>query len=207
MPRITHDTVMRGGSAVYDPDAIDDLDLDTADRGMRDRSMRGPMHETSDSFQDARTTPRMEHGDIAWRQPMSLDAPPARPGYVQRWIRMAFRDGSNDTINVQGKSRSGWAPRDPSTVPEGELFYALSTKSSADGGLIRVGNLVLHECPVDLIRRQRAFNKQRTRQQEESVSMETEKASREGVRAGYDPIVRDERAQVTTGRRPQTLAD
>lgn len=209
MPRIIKDTVLRGTSAVYRPELDEDYepDLDTADRGMRDRVMRGPMHETSDTEQDARNTPRMSHADVAWRQPMSLDAPHPRLGYAQRWIRVSLRGGENDILNVQSKGRVGWTPRRPDTVPEGELFSSLSTNSNAHGDVIRVGNLVLHEIPIEKLKSQRAYNRSVAKRQEESVAMETDKASREGVRAGYSPIVREERTQATTGRRPQTLAD
>lgn len=216
MPRIVPRNGLNqvaGGSATYHPELeedFSDLDMDTADRGRRETSMRGPLHETRGSQSDARNTPRMSVPDIEWRSPMALDAPPARPGFSQRWIRTTYRDGGmqSDTTNLNNKSRAGWQPRDPSTIPEGELFSSLSTQSAQAGGTIRVGNMVLHEIPTELLRRQRQMIQAKTRAQEDAVvKADTDRASREGQRAGYDPIVREERTEATTGRRPSTLAD
>lgn len=210
MPRIMPNNGVNrisGSSTVYDPDAEDDLDLDTADRGRRDSSMRGPMHETRESQSDSRNTPRMAIPDIEWRQPLALDAPPPRPGYAQRWVRTTMRGGETDSQNMNYKQRIGWQPRDPSTIPEGELFSTMSTQAGHSGGVIRVGNLVLQEIPVELLKRQRRFNQNKAKAQEEATSAGIKRVSQEGQRQGYDPIVRDERTVATTGRRPPTLAD
>jgi hypothetical protein len=213
MPRIIPSNGINriaGSSAQYRPDLADEdeIDMDTADRGMRDPSMRGPMHQTRESQSDARNTPRMSVPDIDWRSPMALDAPPPRPGFEQRWIRMTLKGGEHDVQNVNTKSRLGWTPRDPTTIPEGQLFSSISTQAGAHGGVIRVGNMVLHEIDKRLLKRQRQINMAKAQAQEEAVvRSDTDKASREGQRAGYDPIVREERTNVSTGRRPSTLAD
>ena len=42
-----------------------------------------------------------------WTPPSSLDAPPAPPGFVHRWIR-AESVGQMDQKNVSARLREGW---------------------------------------------------------------------------------------------------
>ena len=46
-----------------------------------------------------------------WTPPSSLAAPPAPDGYRHRWIRTETM-GFDDTKNMSGKIRSGWAHPD-----------------------------------------------------------------------------------------------
>lgn len=177
--------------------------LDTADRS-REGRMRDPMHDAREAESDARNAPRMESSDYTWRRPMNLDAPTPRSGYVQRWVRSEFRTES-DNLNWQAKTREGWRPRDPATVPEAESYFG--TQSLRGSAVIRVGGLVLMEAPEAMIANKKRAIREIARNQERSVEMETEKISREGMRAGAPPIIRDETGTVTTGRRPETLAD
>lgn len=208
MPRIqTHVT----GTSYKTPDKTTDRnldqepDFDTGDR-MREGRWRDSMHESREAESDARNTPRYETSDLSWRRPMNLDAPPPRPGYRQRWVRVEFRSES-DNLNWQGKVREGWAPRDPATISEADKYFGFSPSMHNGTGVIRVGGLILMEIPEHKIFAKRRAIDAQTRRQENSVSMETEKISREGVRAGGPPIVREDRADVTTGRLPPTLAD
>ena len=180
-------------------------DLDTADR-LREPMLRGAAHDDREAVADGRNTPRMETSDLTWRPPTSLDAPQPRPGYAQRWIRTGFRGGEMDTINVQGKDREGWRPRDPKTINPGDVYF-LSNNAHLSGAELRVGALVLYEIPEQILASKRRFIREQSRKLEAGVAMDTDKASREGVKAGLSPIIRDERAEVTTGRRPNTMAD
>lgn len=179
-------------------------DLDTAAR-LRETHMRGSMHETRDSDSDARNTPRTESQEITWRRPSNLDAPEPRPGYVQRWVRAEFRTEA-DNLNWQSKMREGWTPRDPATVPEAETWY-VGNNRFMDKAVIRVGGMILVEIPeARLLAKRRAIAQQNERQSS-AVNQELEKVSREGVREGAAPIVREERVDVRTGRRPATMAN
>lgn len=181
----------------------DTPDFDTADRH-RDGRMRGTLHQTREA--STAHPPRHESADLAWRRPMNLDAPPPRPGYAQRWIRAEFRSES-DNLNWQSKMREGWRPRDPATVSEADQYFGFSPAQYNGTGVIRVSGLILAEIEeYKLLAKRRAVREQALRQ-EQSVAMETEKISRAGVQAGAPPIVREDRADVTTGRRPPTLAD
>ena len=198
MPRIQ--THVNGTSS---PPPRDEPDRDTADRS-REAHMRGPMHETRESLSDARNTPRLETADLAWRQPLNLDAPPPRPGMVQRWVRAELRS-EVDNLNWQTKNREGWTPRDPATIPDHESYFG--TASHRGASVIRVGGLILMEMPEERLRSKRRYIKELSRRQEQSVSAEVEKVSREGVANGMSPIMREEEGTVSTGRRPVTMAD
>jgi hypothetical protein len=177
---------------------------ETAGR-LRERGDRPTsMHVSADAEEDARNTSRGETADYEWRRPGNMDAPPPRPGYHQRWVRASLRSDS-DNINWHSKMREGWTPRDPSTVPDcSRLFGEYKHGNQA---VIQHGGSILCEMPIQRIESKRKFIREEIRRQERSVEEETDKVSAEGVRKGFVPIVREETAQVTTGRRPATLAD
>lgn len=200
MPRIGN----AGNTATLDDDRYDEPDMDTADR-VRESRMRRSNHETRDAEMDARNLPRSEAADYVWEPPSNLKAPHPRPGYVQRWIRSDFRSEA-DNLNWQHKMREGWVPRDPATVPEVEVFFG--SRSHMDKSVISVGGLILCEKPIQQHRAKQMAVREATRRQEQSVQMETDKTSREGMRQGYAPIVRQDEVAVSTGkRRPPTLSE
>lgn len=178
-------------------------DLDTADR-VRDFHVREPMHEARGAEMDARNQPRTTTMDVAWRRPTSLEAPPPRPGMAQRWVRVEVRN-DNDRMNMANRMREGWRPRSPATVPGCESFYSVAQHAGQD--VIRVGGLVLMEIDERILDSKRRAVQEQNRRQEESVRMETAKISADGVRQGFSPILREEQADVSTGRRPPTLTD
>lgn len=179
-------------------------DMDTADR-LREARDRFPDRHTREAEMDARNQPRATTADYEWRRPTSLEAPPPRPGYKQRWVRAEMRN-ENDNLNWTGKMREGWRPRDPATVPDCEAFYNVGKQ--ANSNVIRVGGMILMEIEEYKLKVKRQAIREITRRQEESIAMETAKVSNEGVRQGFAPIVRDEKTEVSTGkRRPPALAD
>lgn len=178
-------------------------DLDTAER-LRESGVRGPMHEARGSESDARNTPRTDTSDFTYKRGSNLDAPAPRPGYIQRWVRSEFRN-EHDNLNWLSKQREGWAPRDPSTVPDHENWYVPGRHQ--DKAVIRVGGMVLMEIDERRLRAKRkAIDEQSTRQAQ-AVAQDLDKISREGMRDGAAPIVREERVNVSTGRRPPTMAN
>lgn len=193
----------RKSSSAAPADLREDIDLDTAERA-RPKQVHTPMHEARGSESDARNTPRLSAADYEWRPPTNLDAPEPRPGYVQRWVRSEFRSEA-DNLNWTAKLREGWRPRDPKTVSESEYYFGEGSKNGQD--VIRVGGMILMEAPLQLVQKKRQAINEQTRRQEQSVSMETDRASREGVAEGYAPIRREHTTRVSTGRRPSTLAD
>jgi hypothetical protein len=84
----------------------------------------------------AHDTPREE--ELEWKRPSTLEAPPPRPGYVQRWIRTSI-GASNDPQNVSKRFREGWRPRPADTVPRGytppTIMHGQYGRSSVSKGI------------------------------------------------------------------------
>jgi hypothetical protein len=186
-----------------DRDGYVEPDLDTANR-LRESRERGPMHEGRGSESDARNLPRTDTSDFTYRRGTNLDAPEPRPGYVQRWVRAEFRS-ETDNLNWLAKMREGWAPRDPTTVADHENWYVPGRHQ--DKAVIRVGGMVLMEIDERRLRAKRKAIDDQTKRQTDAVARDLESVSREGMREGASPIVREERVDVRTGRRPPTLAN
>lgn len=74
-----------------------------------------------------------------------LWAPPARDGYVQRWIRMTVQN-KDDGRNVKTQRRLGWVPRSIDSL-EAKDRVNLGVDADQGDGLIWSGDLVL--CEMD----------------------------------------------------------
>jgi hypothetical protein len=135
-------------------------------------------------------------GGAGWSPPSALEAPPPRPGYVQRWIR-AEQAGTPDTKNVSSKYREGWRPRDPSTVPDG--YFPPTLGHGSFEGFIGVEGMVLCEMPVKLHKQRAQYYRDRVAKQEEAVSQDLFKETGGQVQSGS-------KSRVTRGRRPQPAA-
>jgi hypothetical protein len=83
--------------------------------------------------------------DTPWTPPTSLEAPPERPGYRQKWLRVAVF-GVDDARNIARKFREGWLPRAVSTVPKG--FHMPTIRSGQFAGCIGVEGMILAEIPL-----------------------------------------------------------
>lgn len=200
MPKIRSGNLSAPALATYEDD-------EPAPR-TRASEVRMPMRETRDA--DMRPETGQLGADEAivdevWRKPTAMDAPPPRPGFVQRWVRMTSREGQ-DTINWSGKFREGWRPRTPDTIPS--EWRHITGAQQGGGSLITVGGSVLCEMPEKIMAQKRAHVRELNRRQEMSVSAETDKISREGVAAGASPIERRDEVRVAVargpGRRPST---
>ena len=55
----------------------------------------------------ASTTREAEKRPVEWKEPSSLDAPPAPDGFRHRWIRTESL-GFQDTKNIAGRLRAGY---------------------------------------------------------------------------------------------------
>jgi hypothetical protein len=178
--------------------------VETAGR-LRNTPERTSMHIAREAEIDARNTERMEAHEYTWVPGTNLDAPPPLPGMRQKWIRANIRTGSDDT-NWQLRYREGWRPRDISTIPE-DLRDNFPANEHSRQGVIQVGGLVLcHMAEARVAARTKAV-RDIIRQQNLSISAETDKVSQEGIRAGVAPLERNEQVTAGSGRRPSTLAD
>ncbi len=132
-----------------------------------------------------------------WVRGQSLAAPPARPGFAQRWIRVAM-NGQEDPTNVARKMREGWKPRPSSTIP-GD--FQLPTISHGEwAGCLGVEGSVLMERPLKLSDRHREAIDAKTDMITRSLESELQKASRPGME-----ITQERRTSV--GREVKVAAD
>lgn len=179
--------------------------LETAGR-LREPHLREQAHVGREAEIDARVLDRQEAADFSWREPTNLDAPPPRPGFRQKWVRVQNRN-ELDGINWNTRLRQGWTPRDPKTVPDANGFYPVANHNNQS--VIQVAGSVLCEMPIQKVKAREAWVQQQNRRLEESINVETEKVSAAGVRQGLSPIVREDKIDTTVGgkRRPATMAD
>lgn len=167
----------------------DQEDLMSATEGAHDVER---LHETpAQSAHDAETVPRFEAASD-WARPSSLDAPPPRPGMVQRWKRHRL-NGETDTRNWQRAMREGWRPRSADSV---NVEY--ESMKSGDG-LIAVEGLVLCEMPIKVAGQREAFYAQRASRQMQGVDQDLYKARSPG-----GPVInKDHQSRTDKGRLPE----
>lgn len=133
-----------------------------------------------------------------WVRPSSLDAPPAREGKTQRWIRRSLH-GAADPKNLNRQWREGWRPRSPDTLPEDWRVYA--NFADQNEGMIVVDDLILMEIDTRLLEQRRKATENATRRQMEGVEHDLDNAQVAG-----HPIVKDHRTSVShPGKRIQPV--
>ena len=92
-----------------------------------------------------KTTRSAQERTKKWQPPHSLDAPEARPGMKQRWVRRLIRN-NEDVTNVMGRLRQGYVPVQ---APEFSAY-----DKATDGkysGMIVSGDLMLMEVPDEIV--------------------------------------------------------
>jgi len=111
-----------------------------------------------------------DYGDV-WEAQGILDTRtmPARPGYVQRWVRtmQTGERGGDDAINIAKRYNQGWRPRAASTIPEGAQCPTI--KFGQYGDVIGVQGMILMERPEQLHQRYANQVRETGRAQERSV--------------------------------------
>jgi hypothetical protein len=132
---------------------------------------------------------------IEWQDPSNLEAPPARPGMVQRWVRAAFRTG-DDPGNLMRARREGWRPRLVSSVDKSYAPATIHHKSL--GEVIAVEGLILCEMPIKVARQRYKFYQGLLSAQNEAIQRDVHRDERPG-----QPIIAERRSTVTRGRSPQ----
>jgi hypothetical protein len=124
-----------------------------------------------------------------WIRPSSLEAPPARKGMTQRWVRKSVR-GVDDPKNLNRSWREGWRPRSPDTLPEEWRIYA--NFADKTDGMIVVDDLILMEIDSSIIEKRRLATEAATANQIRSVEHDLESAQVRG-----HPIVKEHKTSVT----------
>lgn len=108
------------------------------------------------------------YDDVDWEPKGLLDTSniPARPGYVQRWVRTEL-NGLPDPNNVGKRFNQGWRPRMADTVASGQFVPTIDYRGSNVIGM--VGNILM-ERPIELHERHRRYVQSMTDAQTQSVS-------------------------------------
>jgi len=103
---------------------------------------------------------------LAFEDTGPLPQIPARQGYVQRWVRMAFGN-SADARNLSTRTRRGWQPRPADTVDKAYQYMTVNNESM--GGIIGTHDLVLMERPMAIHRKAEQIERDKRRNLEMAV--------------------------------------
>ncbi len=122
-------------------------------------------------------------------RPSSLDAPEAREGKTQRWVRQSTR-GVADPKNLNRSWREGWRPRPPESLSEEWRIYA--NFANKDEGMIVVDDLILMEIDSRVLGKRKKSIERQTAQQMSSVEHDLESTQIAG-----HPIVKDHSTSVS----------
>ncbi len=161
------------------------------ERGSQDERMRETDPETA-LFSE-------KVDDDAWKSPMNLQAPPPRPGYTQRWVRVAVQSEA-DVSNMARSFRQGFRPRRIDTVEDRSAYSSISHGEHA--GVIGVHGMILCERPVTVDKRHREYIRSRTDLQSQAVISDLEKVERKDMPISIEMTSRTER-----GKRPKVAPD
>tara|TARA_R100000734_G_C3287767_1_gene80138 strand:+ start:133 stop:597 length:465 start_codon:yes stop_codon:yes gene_type:complete len=126
-----------------------------------------------------------------WKPPSLLEAPPARPGYKQRWIATKILGVDNPT-NWAKRRREGWEPRKPETIP-GD-FHAPTINHGTYQGYVGIEGMVLCEMPEEMVTQRNEYYQQKTDSQMTAVKNDLNRIEQPG-----NPIQRDHKSSVTRG--------
>lgn len=117
--------------------------------------------------QETRTAEPIHEEYQQWDQDLllSTDFIPARPGFVQRWVRTDIK-GKEDQSNVYKKFNKGWKPRLLDTVPKGQFVMNLDFQGQQ---VIGIHGMILMERPRQIHDRQAQQVKESTALQMKAV--------------------------------------
>ena len=129
---------------------------------------------------------------IEWKRHSDLDAPPARAGYVNRFIRI--RLGTvRDTARLRNAMREGWRPVKKSSVTDRSLP---SIHLESVGDVIGVEDLILCEMPERAWTKRKAYFKAKLARQNEAIERQLRNVSQTDV-PGFGPIQQARSTSVT----------
>ena len=127
-----------------------------------------------------------------WRRHSDLDAPPARDGYVNRFIRI--RLGTvRDTARLSNALREGWKPVKASSVDRRSLP---TINIDQWGDVIGVEDLILCEMREEVHAQRKKFFADKQRRQNQAIERQLKGVSREDV-SGFGPITSTRHSHVT----------
>lgn len=149
------------------------------------------MKKKSTSLKAERETRDESTRKTEWKPPSILEAPPARPGYTQRWIATKIL-GIDNPSNWAKRRREGWEPRKVETLPKD--FHAPTIDHGSYAGYIGIEGMVLCEMPEEMVNQRNSYYQKKTNSQMEAVKNDLHRVEQVG-----NPIHRDHKTSVTRG--------
>jgi len=135
----------------------------------------------------------------AWKPPALLDAPEARPGYIQRWVATSIQ-GKDTPDNVYKRMREGWEPRKAETV-KSKLFPTINHGQWQ--GCTGIEGMLLCEMSEERHLAMKEYYSNKNGEQNESVAGDLDALGR---RHGQ-PIHQDRRSETSRGRSLSAMSD
>ena len=127
-----------------------------------------------------------------WKQPSSLDAPPAPNGFSHRWKRTTVQ-GFDDTSNVSKKLREGYEFVRAEELKNASDKYPVISEGKYQG-CIGIGGLVLARIPIELLEQRAEYFKSITQDRADAVDRELLKEQNPAM-----PFNIDRQSRVTFG--------
>ena len=138
----------------------------------------------------ASTTREAEKRPVEWKEPSSLDAPPAPDGFRHRWIRTESL-GFQDTKNIAGRLRAGYELVRADAYKDGGYPVVEDGKFK---GVIGVGGLLLARVPEEIAQARSKFYADKALERDEAVKTDLLRAQHPSM-----PINVDRSSRVTFG--------
>jgi hypothetical protein len=154
----------------------------------------GKVHETEnmDREMDDLYDTETDNEQTEWRRHSDLDAPPARDGYVNRFIRI--RLGTvRDTARLRNAIREGWRPVKASSLSDRSLP---TTTLDQYGEVIGVEDLILCEMPIHMHKQRQKHFREKQQRQNRAIERQLKGVSRQDV-SGFGPIQATRHSSVT----------
>lgn len=171
------------------------------DQAVHAASHEGAVHEENmDREMDDLYDTEADNEVREWRRASALDAPPARPGYVNRFVRVRLGD-ARDMARWNAAQREGWRPVKASSVSS----HSLPTTQLSNGlEVIGVEDLVLCEMPEKVFQQRQEFYRDKLDAQNQAIERqlrEVSAASNVGS-SGFGPIEQTRRSSVSVRQTP-----
>lgn len=134
----------------------------------------------------------------------ALKAPPPRPGYDQRWVRISVL-GKDDLINVSRAGRKGWKARQSDTIKES--FSMPTDQHGRFPGAFIVEGMLLCERPKSISKQHREHIRTNIDRQTAAIDQELRNTSATNRNPAFGPIEKQHRSVPVRERRVEAAED
>jgi len=123
--------------------------------------------------------PHMEDNfiDENWEPPGVLETPPARDGFVQRWVRVGY--GDEALANIRKRTNEGWRPRNLDSLPAQSFVPPIQERGRFTDSLV-VQDMCLMEMPKQRNENRKAHYVKKTTQVTQAINHDLDRASKAG---------------------------